>query len=390
MELFTPFDPQLPSTTDWHNDDIRLCHAGGVHIPFIDALVQDIAALLNTTIDWDTETLGCFGLPDDVPAGPHEWHIRMGFQTLADWLDAPQNANETLVIMHDDQMDLGTWGKVGDLTLNVSDYFGSQVFTQADKASLFPDQGPNAPNFPTPRQMVKLGKRIIFTSGSDYGSEMYPWIFYKYGSYPTNFANWSEFSPDAVGPFPTCAMEGFTLNQGFIARVLGDAIIYGPSNSTDDGEIDGPRLGQLVRCGVNFPCMDEVIPSMLQGGLWTWDPSENVTTIETQPRFSSGLCPAAATGTGLWHLARCSAPTAAYACGNPAAASVSVTNEFGTLMDSTDWKVSASLGPWTPKTTACPAGYVFAAPSSPRAAEYLRLAIPSSTPLVWVNYVPGS
>ena len=87
---------QVEMDVHYHNGDIRLCHAGGVHIEWLDDLVKDLSKALNTTIYWDTELLGCFGSTVNATDehGPVEWTFVRGLKQIADWLNSPENAEE--------------------------------------------------------------------------------------------------------------------------------------------------------------------------------------------------------------------------------------------------------------------------------------------------------
>ena len=44
----------------WYDDEIRICHAGGAHLQYLDDLVAFLSKIFDVPIDWDSETLGCF------------------------------------------------------------------------------------------------------------------------------------------------------------------------------------------------------------------------------------------------------------------------------------------------------------------------------------------
>ena len=305
--------------------------------------------------------------------------------------------------MFDDQEDLGWWDKVGILTSNITAILGDGVFTVEDKHSLYPDKGPNDPRWPTPRELVQMGKRVVFASGEDYGAAMRPQIFPKYGTYTgttvapgPNFANWTETGPSEVGEFPTCSVSkgGFQLNTGTILRVLGDSLEYGPFYGSPD-MINASMLHSLIQCGANFVCMDQVTPEMAAGGIWTWDSSLSPAGIEFLPQNSTGKCPMLSLNTGRWTLGPCNSPVASSACVKtdaPAPTGSPLSNEFGVVTTAEAWVTPQQRTTFSAAQSVCPPGTAFAAPGSSRSNAFLLAAAKQQLPpnsYVWVNYIPG-
>jgi hypothetical protein len=400
---------QVELDVHYHDYAIRLCHAGGVGDPAIDQILEWIAALENSTAQYLTETLGCFA--SNEGDGSREWPLSQALAQIADWLALERNANEVLVLMFDDQETLlDPFQQIGNLVGNISQYLGADVvFSPDDKMRLFPDPAPWQPLWPSARALVALGKRVVFTSGEDYGPEMYPLVFPKYGQYPLNVANWTEFSPEDVGPFPACPMSGssFELNQGYIARIFGDRVMYGPLYDPTD-LINATRFGELVRCGVNFPCLDGATPQIVEGGIWTWDTTVNATVARALADIAAqhaahhapdplalqavaGLCPAAQASNGRWTLFPCAHPLPV-ACAVNASAHFTTARPDGVVSDAAAWRVGAAM-PWQAASASpaglCGAGTVFAVPSTPRAATFLADSIPANATYVWLNYNPA-
>ena len=46
--------------THYFNGQLRICHAGGVHLYKINAIIDILGKLIDHPIDWDTETLGSY------------------------------------------------------------------------------------------------------------------------------------------------------------------------------------------------------------------------------------------------------------------------------------------------------------------------------------------
>ena len=60
---------------------------------------------------WDTETIGCLPSASAIPAGLQRT-LEDAFIEINAWVRAPENSNEFTLFFFDDQLDLGTWGKV--------------------------------------------------------------------------------------------------------------------------------------------------------------------------------------------------------------------------------------------------------------------------------------
>jgi hypothetical protein len=72
--------------THYFDGDIRIGHCGGVDIKAINELVSVLGLLLNRSIDWDTETLGCFS--------PRSHRLADVFGEISQFLVAPGNERE--------------------------------------------------------------------------------------------------------------------------------------------------------------------------------------------------------------------------------------------------------------------------------------------------------
>jgi hypothetical protein len=241
----------------WWEGAIRICHAGGVHLQWLNQLIQEIAKLLHITIDWDSETLGCWGdrliLLNDT------------FVEIADWFDQPANAKSFAMFMFDDEEDLETWKKVGLIVQGINYHFGKRAFTPVDYAALG--------RWPTLRELQQMGKNgpkliscafilllkciltfmiwfcidtaVMFVSRTNYGPDMAKTIFNR-------DSLWTEYSPsDPFKPFPVCTVGSGNIKSfnGSILRVISDSLMYpfeeGPLSA---GVFMPDNLLQYVRC----------------------------------------------------------------------------------------------------------------------------------------------
>jgi len=329
----------------WYDGEIRICHAGGVHLKYLDEFIQEIVKLFHIHINWDSETLGCFS--------KHYRTLNQTFEEINDWISQPENSNEVFIFMFDDQEDLKEWKKVQLIMQNIEYYFADIVFGPPQKQSQFNT------TWPTMDQLIQLKKRIIFTSRVDYGSQMYQYIFPR-----TKL--WSEFGPSSLKKYPVCSLNStFVTNQGNMSRVLGDSVIYGPffNGPSHGGVITPTSLPALMQCNVNFPCLDQISPALVNYEIWTWD--------DGQPSISQGPVCVAINPKGRWETANCTT-FFPFACRN------TVDNS---------WKITTkTLAPWQQGSTVCNGlgqNYQFSVPTN----GYENTAIHSlAKGRVWINY----
>lgn len=177
-----------------YDNNLVICHGGGLHIQLLDELIQEVAKILNIRIDWDTETLGCIGRTNRP--------LNTTFEEIASWFVNPKNSKEFTIFMFDDQTDLQEWDKVKLLVNSIHAYFGKKVFTPIDKQKFFPTRWPSL------SELNKKGKNIMFVSRTNYGAEMNSTIFNRNDI-------WNESGArDPWKPFPTCTSGDLTAQKG--------------------------------------------------------------------------------------------------------------------------------------------------------------------------------
>jgi len=326
----------------WFEGEIRMCHAGGIELDYLNDLIAFLSEIFDIPIEWDSETIGCFF--------PNYRTLNQTFEEIQSWFLLPENNDEILIFMFDDQEDLLEWGKVQYILEGLSKYFANLILTPPEKQKYWPDR------WPTVKEMSDMGKHLIFTSRTDYGKSMEPYIFFR-------DAIWREYSPDTFKNFPICMIQdGFPSNNGNISRVLGDSLIYGPFyNGSTEGLFVPSNLLSMAECNVNFPCVDQGSPLLVQGAIWTWDinePSQNGTVCVAQyPN-------------GRWKTISCNT-SLSFACQNS-----KVTNS---------WKVTSIKGPWN-SSNVCKEypGYQFSVPTNGYLNSILR-NVGSGQP-IWINY----
>ena len=238
----------------YHDGELRICHAGGVYAAWLDRLLRLLSHVLHVPIDWDTETLGCFGTPAG-DAGPKEIRFAEALTRVAAGLAA--RADAFLVLFLDLNPDLARWGKVPDLVSQAQAAFGGSLLTPSDTHGL----GLNANT--TYAGLVAAGKRVLFVSRVDFGGVgNASSVFFTHGGSPLWPAGWREGSPDS-----TLAWHAHT---GMVSRVVPDACVYGPffNGPRSKGTTNVTRSGGVQ--GLTFACADMATPDDFWPFLSRW------------------------------------------------------------------------------------------------------------------------
>lgn len=238
---------QVELDVHYHHGGLKLCHAGGIHSAAIDKAVKAAARFLHVPIDWDTETIGCFGTPPGKP-GPKERNLTQGLDDLAAGLAA--NPDRFYVVYLDVDPDLEAWGVVHELVSAIATTFTSPALLTPPAASA---SGFGASTAYT--TLLAAGHRILFVSRVRFPSASHL-LFDRQASvlWP---AGWVEAAPK-VAP---CSKD-FPANT--TRRVVPDSSVYGPfySGPARRGVTDLVKYGQ--GCGWAFPCADHATPDRLK------------------------------------------------------------------------------------------------------------------------------
>ncbi|KAL4424092.1 hypothetical protein ABPG75_001393 [Micractinium tetrahymenae] len=265
----------LEIDTHWVGGILRIAHCGGLHMPQLNKLIEAInfiAKLLHRRIRWDTETLGCVPSLSSIPAMDQRL-LTDALQEVKDWMDRPENALEFVILYFDDQVNLQTWGVVGNLLADITGIFPSDwVYTTEDKAA-------HGPGWPSQQEMLTAGKRLLLVSGTDYGADMQPLIF----SRGDTLCGWNEPSLASVNGVPECHVGGDDpqarpLFDGLLTRVISCELVYGPLNcdfvwrGTNQPVFDELTLPPVMGCGLNMPSPDLLTPVRAAAAIWTWAP----------------------------------------------------------------------------------------------------------------------
>ncbi|EQC37528.1 hypothetical protein SDRG_05130 [Saprolegnia diclina VS20] len=354
----------------WVDDDLRIAHCGGFDSSVLDDFVSGInaiAKLLGMEIQWDSETVGCKPSLSSIPAHQQRPALH-ALQEIADWVHAPGNAGEFVLIYFDDQINLLKWHKV-ELLL---DYI-KQAF--AVDEILKPSDVQHGASWPTYEALLASGKRVAFLSVSDYapiGDEL---LFHKYA-----LCGWQE--PDLpFTPYPACSFKnwktGTIVNDHILFRPETSEIQYGFINA--DGHvgpneflIDNALLPRLMECNVKIPSPDNLTPNRMAAMIWSFaehEPSD-VSACVAMPRRS----------TARWYSHDCTASRGFRpACYTNATAESSFAH--WTLGDVSDGH-----------HVTCPSGYTYGAPTNGYENRVLFDLLwndsPATTAGIWINAKP--
>ncbi|KAE9025608.1 hypothetical protein PR003_g11688 [Phytophthora rubi] len=252
----------------WFDGDLRIAHCGGFKSKLLDGMIEifnEIAKMLGTDIEWDSETIGCKPSLSSIPS-KEQRPLKEALSELSTWLHAPENAGEFLMVFFDDEMDLMKWKKVGKLLDYLKESF-------PEKEILRPIELAYHTKWPTFEELLRVGKRVVFMSGVDYltyGEEI---LFVK-----DMVCNWQE-PPLPLAPFPECRFNQSKTQIGVpdenftIFRPETSEIEYGFLNA--DGQIginkyllNEESLPGVANCGVNLPSPDNITPKRMEATIW--------------------------------------------------------------------------------------------------------------------------
>ncbi|EEY63994.1 uncharacterized protein PITG_02506 [Phytophthora infestans T30-4] len=252
----------------WFDGDLHIAHCGGFKSKLLDGMIEvfnEIAKLLGTGIEWDSETIGCKPSLSSIPS-KEQRPLKEALKELATWLHAPEHKDEFLMVFFDDETNLMKWKKVGKLLDYLKDYFPEEEI-------LRPIELAYDTKWPTIEELLRVGKRVVFMSGVDYFSDGEELLFVK-----DTVCNWQE-PPLPLAPFPACRFNESKTNIGIsdenftIFRPETSEIEYGFLNA--DGQLginknllNEESLPGVAQCGVNLPSPDNITPKRMEATIW--------------------------------------------------------------------------------------------------------------------------
>ncbi|CAI5743839.1 unnamed protein product [Peronospora destructor] len=252
----------------WFDGDLRIAHCGGFKSKVLDKMIEvfnDIAKILGTDIEWDSETIGCKPSLSSIPT-KEQRPLEDALSELATWLHAPEHAGEFLIVFFDDETNLMKWKKVGKLLDYLKKHFPEEEI-------LRPIELAYETKWPTFEELLRAGKRVLFMSGADYLIQGEELLFVK-----DTICNWKE-PPLPLAPFPECR---FTHSETYIGIPDENFTIFRPETSeieygflNANGQIgynkyllNEESIPGVVDCGVNIPSPDNLTPKRMEATVW--------------------------------------------------------------------------------------------------------------------------
>lgn len=281
----------------WFDNDLRIAHCGGFHSKLLDefvSVINRVARALGSDIQWDSETIGCKPSMSSIPADQQR-HLNDALKEVAAWLHNDANKDEFLMLFIDDETNLFRWKKVQTLVKYLEANFKKEEV-------LIPGDMARYKGWPTLRELIDSGKRIMVMSGADYSARAGDVLFVK-----GNVCHWYEPSLPFEA-YPACRFvpsgRGPLDVKETIFRPETSEIEYAFLNA--DGHfgrnehlLDEKSIPPIVQCGVNIPSPDNVTPKRMESMVWAFSRSS-----ELEP----GKCVALMRGAPHWQSVDCSAP----------------------------------------------------------------------------------
>ncbi|KAG7375234.1 hypothetical protein PHYPSEUDO_002391 [Phytophthora pseudosyringae] len=280
----------------WFDGDLHIAHCGGFKSKLLDGLVEvfnEIAKMLGTGIEWDSETIGCKPSLSSIPSNEQR-PLKEALAELSTWLHAPEHKDEFLMVFFDDETDLMKWKKVGKLLGYLKEFFPEEEI-------LRPIELVYGTKWPTIDELLRVGKRVVFMSGADYLAQGEEILFVK-----NTVCNWQE-PPLPLAPFPECRFNQSKTDIGVpdenftIFRPETSEIEYGFLNA--DGQIgvnnnllNEESLPGVAQCGVNLPSPDNITPKRMEATIWAvskgheLDPKKCVALMRESKTWQSVDC----------------------------------------------------------------------------------------------------
>lgn len=162
--------------------------------------------------------------------------------------------------------------------------------------------------YPTFQELINIGKRIVFMSGTDYSPRGDEILFVK-----ESICNWAEPGLPFES-FPTCRFHHSDVGpldaNMTIFRPETSEIEYGFLNA--DGQIgknkfvlDENSLPALIDCGVNIPSPDNITPKRIEATVWA---------LERDHSLQKGQCVGLKRNSLRWQSVDCTQANFVAAC----------------------------------------------------------------------------
>ena len=271
---------------------------------------------------------------------------------MASWLK--KNPNEIILI----DLEVKTKDGAG-VTSPLIKAFGNLIYRPSDKKSK---------EWPTPRQMVKMGKRVFIKSANNtFGGE----IIWTNGHF--TFRAPGGYGQPMVKDLDlkNCLIKGSQINprkfSGIYDSKIGKTLL--PDRWVDKtGTISRKNMRAIMNCGINIIDTDRWSKRMLKSAVWTWgrwEPNnkkgnQHCAQMVPQKKY-------------FWDDSDCQNKRH-YSCQNK-------TNPF-------EWHVTNNVGPWADGSKVClsetKGKYFFSVPKTPF--QNYKLIQKAKKEKIWLNY----
>jgi hypothetical protein len=250
------------------------------------------------------------------------------------------NPNEVVIIDLEDQVN-----HQADVTTPLEHVFGNLLYRPADKP---------AGRWPTPREMIAVGKRVLVKSANHNYDGAVIWDGRLFGTGASPGWNYREVKYVNTS---SCTMDGSAIQSSLIYGVMDNKV------GIDTGYIDASNIGALLRCGIDILDADRWNDSMVSAAVWTWNNGEPNDANANEDCASQQA-------TGRWNDMPC-ATSLAYACRR--------SNAPDTFL------VTSGVGAWNGGAARCAAEYPGSRFAVPRNAyQNARLRAAAGTREVWI------
>lgn len=294
----------------------------------------------------------------------YERSLESELQSLRQWLDA--HPDEVVII----DLEANLSEPLDDVEISfqrAADVFeqvlGDLIYRPADHGAACNDDAPVSDPASwlnvSRAAMLAAGRPLLVYTGTcaDGNSDLWADLFHrKRGSNHVQSAR-QDFSDYQ---FPTCDFDRQTHNSRW-TRFYEDATLIGAITGSSGLRIM-EVVPEMLRCGVNMPSPDFLLPEQVSQFIWSWAPGHPVEDVQAEcawldsdGRFRADAC----------DVAR---PHACVADHDPA-----------------DWRLSDTADAW--HAVSCPQGYHFAVPGNAFFNEQLKaVRNAAGAESVWLNY----
>lgn len=161
------------------------------------------------------------------------------------------NTSEIVILDIEDHV-----GHQGDVTAPLEGTLGDLLYRPAHKP---------AGRWPTPREMIAAGRRVLVKSANHTydGSLIWDGRLFATGASP----GWN-YREVKYANTSSCTLDGQAIQSGGFYGVMDNKV------GVDTGYIEASNIGALLRCGLDILDADRWSDAMLAAAVWTWNSGE--------------------------------------------------------------------------------------------------------------------